>query len=204
MNIEFSNSSIKALNLIGEAIASKPKKIRKILEKHKIKYPDKKSEKKTISAVLFAIKTKGKLFHKDLARILAEDKIFSSDEDSFNLQSLLGGTNETPAGSGITVGADPVSAIAGAVGSIANVVGNSQKKKILEKQARSQMFSSLLSFKQSQRQQSADQLLLNSQLQSDLRKKQLNAINNQKLMIGAGVVLFIGLVGLLSYKKQNQ
>lgn len=187
--------------LIGRAVASQPKKVRRLLKAYDISYPDSKSEKKTINALLFALKTKGISFQKDLAKLLKTTSFQTAKEDSFDLKGLLGSAGET-AGKGINVGTDPISMAIGLVSSGLNLVGNNQQRKAMEKQARSKSFASMLEFKKLQMQQASEQFKRQQQLKIESQRNKAKSESNEQLYTYLGLLALTGLIGFVIYKKK--
>lgn len=179
------------LDVLAKYIAEKPIEIRAFLKQHQIKISENSNGKETMNQLFFAIEKKGKKFHRALAQLLYSPLEPSANEDTFNMGSLLGKGSEAASAapapnSGITVGSDPVSAIAGAIGSVANIFGNHQNRKTLKMQARSKTLQSMLAYKSQKEQQVASkEAASHAQL------------NQEKIFKMVGIAATIGIIGWL-------
>ena len=117
---------------LGWVVAHRARPLERLLERYAIQMPIQPTDQVLTQALLLALAEKGKAFRRDLSMLAGNDSFY----DHFS--------GDSPSMPGVTVGADPVSAIAGAVGSIANVVGFAQQKKNLEKQGRQASLKALL------------------------------------------------------------
>lgn len=180
------------LDVLGQHIAKHPKELHLLLIKHGVKtkkgYPE-----DLLKAVFYGIENKGKAFHQALAKALYVQEV--TQEDAFNMDSLMGkGAEAVPAqNSGITVGSDPVSAIAGAIGSVANIFGNHQNRKTLKMQARSKTLQSMLAYKTQQEQQTAAKQAANQ-----------TQHNQEKLFKMAGIAAALGVIGWLAIRQTKK
>jgi len=135
------------LSLLGIAISNEPLRIKRLLENYGIQVKAQPTPQELINKTLFLIEQNNKAFNYDLAELLTR-QVIPDNYDGFNAQDVAGATD----GANVTVGSDPVSAIAGAIGSIASIFGNVQQKKMLKEQAKSQTMSSILAYKAQQEQ----------------------------------------------------
>ena len=181
------------LALLAVAIADRPQAVARLLRKHGYAVGRMLTGKALVDQILHAITHAGPRFHHALAQLLAEihapDKN-ETQEDSFDLGALLspaGGGQNTGNG-GITVGADPVSAIAGAVGSVANLFGNKQRQQLAQQQARSQTLQTMLAYKAQQEAQAV------GQVEAQQQQARLQARRETTLKIAGGVAV-AGLAG---------
>ena len=189
------------LDLVGQSVARNPKSIRALLRSHNVGLPDSKSEKQIINALIFAITTKGDAFHQDLGKLLRQD-ILPSKEDAF-LGGLQGETTKTE-GSSVNMGSNPISAVLGLISSGLNIVGNTQQKKERRRQARSQVFSSLIQYKQQQQQAAIEQINEQRLAQLALRKQQEQQAYSKNLIFGMGMLATAALLGFVIYNKKTK
>lgn len=195
------------LDLLALYIADEPDRVARLLNEFGYTLSKNLTGKELTNKVFLAIEKQGRPFHLALARLLST-KIKptpaneADQEDGFDLGPLLSGaagagtSSGTSAGGGITVGADPVSAIAGAVGSIANLFGNKQRQKILKDQARSQTLQTMLAYKAQKEAETASR-----QAAQVSRAKQEQLI---KLVGGIAVVGVVGWLLLRQLAKQKR
>jgi hypothetical protein len=138
-----SSSALDTLQQMGHLMAKNPHKIHGLLNSNGFSVSSGTTQDEQIEILLYLIGLNDPLFNRKLAYLMAEEK---HNYDSFNLKDLGGAVKD----SNITVGADPVSAIAGAVGSLANIVGNVQNRDLMKKQASAQTLSAIMAYKASQ------------------------------------------------------
>ena len=152
-------AQLNLLDLLGKHIATRGPEIEALLVSYGSKLPKGIQGKGLLTAVFEAIEAQDEKFHRALAALLYGSR--EEGEDHFNMGNLLGqgasaAASEVPtSGGGITVGSDPVSAIAGAIGSVANIFGNHQNRKTLKMQAQSKTLQSMLAYKTQKEQQVA-------------------------------------------------
>lgn len=127
----FSPREEKAALLMGNLIGGQPETVIWFLEGWGIEPPEEASEKMLAGLLLQGIAEKRAEFRQQLAEML----VWGWDEDAF-----LGG-EQAPE---LNLGADPVSAIAGAVGSIANLIGQKGRRKANAEQARTDLLGQIL------------------------------------------------------------
>ncbi len=137
------------LQLIGMAVIDRPGELGQLLKKHGFSEQGTESGKRLAAKLLNAVLYGDGTFHKELAATLAVQAFQDEAFDNFDFNKILGGT--TIGGGGGTP-MDPVSAIAAAVGSVANVVNGAQQKKALQQQARAQTFTGMLGYRAQQEQ----------------------------------------------------
>ncbi len=167
--------------LTGIVIVDQPEKLKSLLAAHGIDVPENPKGSELTEAVIYAISQNNKAFNKQLAELLV-DQVVPDENDSFNTKDLAGATK----GSNVTVGADPVSAIAGAIGSIFSFAGNLSNRKAQKNQARRASIQSMMMMQNQQ-----EQMVVNQQMQANA-----NA-NRAKMIKIAGVIGLIALLGAL-------
>ncbi|MCB9448685.1 MAG: hypothetical protein H6585_10110 [Flavobacteriales bacterium] len=150
--VTFSTKDKTTLALIGVLIAESPEKVKRFLNAYGIQTSEKPKPDELSNKILYAIGKNSKQFNYELARLITRQVIPIDGQDSFDFSAFNG---DEGGGPNVTVGVDPVSAIAGAVGSIASLFGNAQKKKMAKDQARSMTLQSLFAYKQQQEQAKA-------------------------------------------------
>ncbi len=185
---QYTTATKSVLDLVAVFIVDHQQQVRRLLASYGIQVAPSSNGKQLTHQVLWAIETKGKSFHRALAKELYQHMGRpTSTEDSFNVGAMLSGQGtSTPEreNSGITIGADPVSAIAGAVGSIASLFGNKQKKKLLKMQANSHTLQTMLAYKA---QQSANQAAKEAAIAKQANQKKLLKMTGTGLVIAAEV-----------------
>lgn len=135
-------------SLLGVVLANEPLQLKGLLKKYGYTVSEPASYKTLTDAVIEAMATNNKSFAYDLARLIAR-QVVPDGVDGFD------NFGEAAGGGGVTVGTDPISAIAGAIGSVANLFGNAQKKKMMKKQAGAQTMNTIFAYKAQQEQQAA-------------------------------------------------
>ena len=184
------------LDLLAVYIADHPGRVRQLLSKFNIPVTKNSNGKDLTNKVFLAIEKGGKPFHIELAKLLYAKVKPVEQEDSFDFGALLGGAAGGGAsgvgggGGGVTIGADPVSAIAGAVGSIANLFGNKQRKKMMKDQARSQTLQTMLAYKAQREAQAASKEAV-----------VVSQVNKEKLLKMVGGAAAIGIAGWFFLKQ---
>ncbi|MBL6444673.1 hypothetical protein JMN32_00025 [Fulvivirga sp. 29W222] len=134
-------------SLLGIVLANEPLQVKGLLKKYGYMVSEPANYKSLTDAVIAAMASNNKAFAYDLARLIARQVV----PDGFDGFDNFG----TAGGGGVTVGTDPISAIAGAIGSVANLFGNAQQKKMMKKQAGAQTMNTLFAYKAQQEQQAA-------------------------------------------------
>ncbi|UII32185.1 hypothetical protein LVD17_28270 [Fulvivirga ulvae] len=134
-------------SLLGIALANEPLQLKGLLKKYGFTVREPSTYQTLTDAVIAAMAKNNKAFAFDLARLIAR-QVVPEGVDGFDSFGAAGG-------GGVTVGTDPISAIAGAIGSVANLFGNAQQKKMMKKQAGAQTMNTLFAFKAQQEQQAA-------------------------------------------------
>lgn len=177
------------LGLLGVVIADHPEKVRKLLRDFGIETREKPTSRELTAKVFYGIEKQGKRFSVELAKVIADKLPKPVNYDSFNAEDAAGAVE----GANITVGSDPVSAIAGAIGSIASIFGNAQKKKLMKQQASSQTLSTMLAYKAQQEQIAANKIA----------QEKAHA-NKMAWLKGVGILVVAGLVGWGLVKMANQ
>lgn len=178
-----------ALGLLGVVIADHPEKMRKLLRQFGIETRDKPTAKELTAKVLYGIEKRGEKFNLALAKIIAGKLPKPDNYDSFNTGDAAGAVD----GANITVGSDPVSAIAGAIGSIASIFGNIQRKKQMKQEASSKTLSTMLAYKAQQ-----------EQIVADKAAQQRTEANKMAWLKGVGILVTVGLVGWVLVKQANK
>lgn len=197
------NQTRSLLDLLALYIADEPDRVARLLAEFGFPSSKNLTGKELTNKVFLAIEKQGRPFHLALARLLSTKVKPAStneadQEDGFDLGPLLSGaagagTTSGASGSGITVGADPVSAIAGAVGSIANLFGNKQRQKILKDQARSQTLQTMLAYK--------------AQKEAEIASKEaarVKKVKQEQLIKLGGAIIIVGVVGWIIVKQASQ
>lgn len=178
------NQGKAIFRLLGIVVADQPDKLKTLLFKYGVNIESNPSQSELTEAVIYAISKNDKQFNIDLAKIFA-GQIIPDENDTFNTGDLAGAAQGTK----VTVGADPVSAIAGAIGSIFSFAGSLSNRKNLKNQARQQSMQSMMLF-QSQKDQAA------SKVQSDSNKAKVIKI--------VGILAVVALLGGLFIWKMNK
>ena len=181
---ELDNQGKAIFKLLGIVVADQPNKLKTLLYKYGVNVDPKPSSSQLTEAVIYAISKNDKQFNTDLAKIFAK-QIIPDENDTFNTGDLAGAAKDT----NVTVGSDPVSAIAGAIGSIFSFAGSLSNQKNLKNQARQQSMQSMMLF-QSQKDQAA------SKIQSDSNKAKVIKI--------VGILAVVALLGGLFIWKMNK
>lgn len=177
------------LGLLGVVIADHPEKVRKLLRDFGIETREKPTSRELTAKVLYGIEKKGEKFKLELAKVIAGKLPKPDNYDSFSAEDAAGMMD----GANVTVGSDPVSAIAGAISTIGSLFGNAQKKKLMKQQASSQTLSTMLAYKAQQEQIAAQQA---AQAKAHASK--------MAWLKGVGILVVVGLVGWGLVKMANQ
>ena len=138
---EFTEDANLAFELLGALIETKPEAVATLLHQHNIVVSKQPGPKELTRKLLYLIEHSNASTRWQIAKAIA-NILPQQEYENFN-QSNAEGPN-------LTVGADPVSAIAGAIGSIANVVNHAQNKKQLQRQASANTLNALFAFRASQ------------------------------------------------------
>lgn len=138
----FSDEAKQVLAYLGILIAEYPDQIERLLKIHDVDLPKSLNENALIQQVLYEVGLNDPAFRQDLAQLI--NHYFNpGSSDSFT------GTAGIPT--------DPISAIAGALGSIGNVFSQAQKNKLYKQEARTQTYSNLLAYQNMKRQLAAEE-----------------------------------------------
>ena len=172
---ELDNQGKAIFRLLGIIVADKPNKLKALLFKYGVNIESNPSQSELTEAVIYTISKNDNLFNIELAKIFA-GQIIPDQNDTFNSKDLA----NVAQGTQVTVGSDPVSAIAGAIGSIFSLANSLSNRKSLKKQARQQSLQSMILF-QAQKDQTA------ATVQSDSNKEQVIKI--------VGILALITLLG---------
>lgn len=185
---KLNKQEVAIFRLVGIAIADQPQKLKSLLAAHGIDVPEKPKGSELTEATIYAISQNNKAFNKQLAELLA-DQVVPDENDSFNTKDLAGAAE----GTNVTVGSDPVSAIAGAIGSIFSFAGNLSNRKAQKEQARKESMMSLMMMNNQQEQMAANQQM------------QVNAnASKTKIIKIVGVIGLIALLGGLFIWQMNK
>ncbi len=165
-----SAQQLAVLKLLGTLIAHSPKLLVALLLDFRVDVPEEATSSELTELTMIQIERNDAAFNRKLAKLMLKE--VTGTEDAFD------------GGGGVTVGADPVSAIAGAVGSIFNVAGGLIGKKERKKAARREsMRSTMMLFQQREDQQRQAQLAVHAQT---LRSKTIETV---------GILLLVALLG---------
>lgn len=142
------------MNLIGMYLAQKPEAVKKLLSDYGVSMSEPALQNELVSKLIWAIGQNNKRFNYELSKLIIAEatKDNSNSYDHFDFGALLGKKGENDTGGGIQIGADPISAVAGALGSVANLIGAKGKRKEAEKQARMQTLQGMMALKATQEQ----------------------------------------------------
>lgn len=124
---ELTKKEAHVFRAIGAILAEKPIQLFQLLQKHGFEVGSKMSHQELGSLVISVIAEQNQEFNYDLAQLIIHQE---SEYDTFFKKAS--GSQSSP----INVGADPVSAVAGAIGSIFSFAGSLQNQKAQKKQAR--------------------------------------------------------------------
>lgn len=126
--IRFSTLEKQALGLIGNFVQTQPRKLKWFLRSWGVLIPREADHEELFDVVVDALSEKRPEFSRQLVEL-----ILWKPSDAF-----------LPEDSQVNIGADPVSAIAGAVGSIADLIRASKQKKTLAEQSRNALLQQVL------------------------------------------------------------
>lgn len=126
---------------LGFLVGTQRAAVMHLLRYYRLPIPPQASDAALIEQLLKGVSLRGPEFHWDLAEMV---EAYYPTEDSYLGKGGSKSLPASPALPGIQVGADPVSAIAGAIGSVANVVSFAQQRKNNDKLAQQQRFAALL------------------------------------------------------------
>lgn len=138
----FSDETKQVLAYLSILIAERPESIQGLLKAHDIDLAAGWNDKELIDQVLHEIELNDLAFRTDLAQLI-NHYFQSNSSDAFT-------------GSG-GIPVDPISAVAGALGSIGNIFSQAQQNKLYKKEARAQTYSNLLAYQSMKRQLAAEQ-----------------------------------------------
>lgn len=185
-------SENQALHKLGRAIIEQPKALQKLLQSYGYRISLHDTEDAIIEDVISIIAGESSAFHLALSTLITKDH-----EDQFNLGEVLG----KPSGQGgVTIGADPVSAVAGAIGSIANLVGSAKQHKLAQRQASAQTLNAMLAYQSQQAalQQQRQQQMLQAKVQQN------KATQQKQLLKILGAVVVIGMVAIFLMRDHKK
>ncbi len=123
---DLTREQAKGLELIGQLISSERDQLIRLLESYGWSLDPAISAKTLTGAILETLEHAGKAFSKDLTGLLNPESNFS------------------PPQQGVRSGAGPISAISGAIGSVANLVQSLTNRKEIKRQAQSATLTALL------------------------------------------------------------
>lgn len=166
----FSDETKQVLAYLGILIAEYPDQIERLLKVHDVDLPKRLNEDALIHQVLYEIGLYDPAFRQDLAQLI---------HHYFNP-----GSNDAYTGNA-GIPTDPISAIAGALGSIGNVFSQAQKNKLYKQEARAQTYSNLLAYQSMKRRLAAEE---KAREQAHKSKKVLLQIAS--LVVVAGISLW--------------
>jgi hypothetical protein len=171
---QISPQAKSALTLVGKAIAERPLELRRLLARYRIIVGNGKEDQTLAEAVLYGLQLGDRNFQQELSAML------SGSEDNF------------------------VGAIAGAVGSIANVVGGAQQSKAMKEQTRNESLATILAYKAQQDQNKLNQ----ARLRLDQQKKRpenppSKSSQTETLLIAGGVIVAL-LIMMVFYQTRKQ
>ena len=182
---ELNKQEVAIFRLIGIAIADQPKKVQSLLAKYGINVPQKPKGSELTEAVIYAISQNDKSFNKQLAELLI-NQVVSDGYDSFSPKEFSGAADKP----NVVVGADPVSAISGAIGSIFSLAGSFANRKAQKKQARRESMMSLMMMNNQQGQNANQQNQANNS--GGNRGGNSNKLNIIKMVGTIGLVALVG------------
>ncbi len=185
---KLNKQEVAIFRLVGIAIANEPERLITLLADYGVDVPEKPKGSELTDAIIYAVGKNSETFNQELAALLA-DQVVPDENDSFNTKDLAGAAE----GTNVTVGSDPVSAIAGAIGSIFSFAGNLANRKSQKNQARKE---SMMSIMMMQNQQ--EQLTKQQQMQANSNTTRTNII---KIV---GVIGLIALLGGLFIWQMNK
>lgn len=138
----FPDKAKQVLAYLSILIAERPESIKDLLKAHDVDLAAGWNDKELIDQVLYEVELNDPAFRTDLAQLI-NHYFQPSSSDAFT------------GGGGFPV--DPISAIAGALGSIGNVFSKAQQNKLFKQEARAQTYSNLLAYQSMKRQLAAEQ-----------------------------------------------
>lgn len=165
------------LDLLGLVIVNQPLEVIELLSKYGSSINRQSSDQEIVGAVLTMLKEENRQFNYDLAALLVQAAATTGESLEENNYAPFSGD------AGVNIGLDPVSAVAGAVGSIANLLGHSRQKKLIQQQAQAQTLSKIIAYKTQQH-----------ELQAKQKKKAFSIINNVNMLKIAGVLTLSALL----------
>ncbi len=182
--VELNRQEKAIFRLIGMTLIDRPDEIKKLLLQFGFELPKKPKRSELTDIIIQAILERNQAFNISLAEILANQKI-PDNHDKFKKEDVASAAKAT----NVTVGADPVSAIAGAIGSIFSFAGNIANKKTLKEQARKESFLSML------------------KMQNENKKviqKPKSIMEDKRIIIGVGIVSLITVGGLIFWNMKKK
>lgn len=160
----------RLLDLLARYIVDHPARIINLLNTYGIKTKKSSNGKVITNHVFIAIEKKGKSFHRDLARLLEQKALEETQEDSF------------------------AAALAGTIGSVANLFGEKGRRKTAQVQARSQTLQTMLAYKaQKEQQEAAIEMAREAATRSQA--------NQERLLKMAGTTVAIAIAGWFFLKQ---
>ena len=166
MDNQFSTAEKAGFHLIGKAVADHRPELLQLLFRWGWQFKADEPAKHLVGAVLETLQSDDGRFHAEFSRMLAAESNFTGDK--------------------IAIGADPVSAIAGAVGAVANLAGTAVNRKMVKKAARTATLNAML--------QADSQVSAQTQVQPRRENNNRNKKPIWPWLVGAAVLL--GGIGL--------
>lgn len=172
------------LDLLGILMVKHPRKVKALLSKYGKAVHPRFTVKETVHAVVDLLKQDIQAFNYDLAELLVN--VISEIDDKGSPNGYANFEGE----SAVNIGLDPVSAVAGAVGSIAKLLGQSKQKKLLQQQAKALTLSKIIAYKTKQ-----------NELKAKQRRQFAQQLNRMNFMKIAGLLALFGMLLWWLFKK---
>lgn len=161
MDKQFSTAEKAGFHLIGKAVADHRPELLQLLFRWGWQFKPDEPAKHLVGAVLETLQSDDGRFQAEFSRMLAAESNFTGDK--------------------IAIGADPVSAIAGAVGAVANLAGTAVNRKMVRKAARTATLNAML--------QADAPVPVQTQVQAHREKKDRKKIPIWPWLMGAVVII---------------
>ena len=163
------------LGLLGVVIADHPEQIRQLLREFGVDTSNKPTARELTNKVIYAIDTRGKEVHWELARVLYAKLPPQDEYNSYEGEEQEDGY---------------VNLIMGAIGGIGNAIGSIKSKKQKRAEASQKTMSTIMAYKAQQEQIAAQKAA----------QEQAHA-NNMKLLKGIGILVVVVGVGWIAVRK---
>jgi hypothetical protein len=186
---KLNKQEVAIFRLVGMAIADQPEKLKMLLAKYGVDVPEKPKGSELTDATIYSMGENNPKFNHELAMILVS-QIIPDNYDSFKGKDLLGGA----------MSGNPVSSIAGAIGSIFDFAGGLTNRKAKKDQARRESMMSIMMMDDQESQRAANQQALLIQQQM----KTTAGVNKMKIIKVVGVIGLVALLGGLYFWKMNK